>query len=171
MSIVLLPHDPAWVGAFAAEARLIESAFADNVCAVQHIGSTTIPTVVAKPVIDILVVVRDLELVDRGAQTMGQFGYQIMGEFGIPGRRYFRKDNSAGIRTHHVHAYAVGNSEIQRHLNFRDYLLAHPQWAAEYSRLKLRLVEENPRLGKNYQEGKTEFIQHIEKLAAAWRRE
>lgn len=171
MSIVLLPHDPAWGGAFAAEARLIESAFADNVCAVQHIGSTTIPTVVAKPVIDILVVVRDLELVDRGAQTMGQFGYQIMGEFGIPGRRYFRKDNSAGIRTHHVHAYAVGNSEIQRHLNFRDYLLAHPQWAAEYSQLKLRLVEENPRLGKNYQEGKTEFIQHIEKLAAAWRRE
>jgi len=170
MSVVVLPHDPAWIDAYAAEASLLESAFADNVCAVHHIGSTAIPSVVAKPVIDILIIVRVLELVEAGAQAMRQLGYQVMGEFGIPGRRYFRKDNSAGTRTHHVHVYAVGNSEIQRHLNFRDYLIAHPQRAAEYSQLKLQLVEQNERLGQNYQDGKTEFVQQTDALAATWRR-
>lgn len=170
MSVIVLPHDPAWIDAYSAEASLLESAFPDNVCAVHHIGSTAIPSVVAKPVIDILIVVRVLELVETGALAMRQFGYQVMGEFGIPGRRYFRKDNSAGTRTHHVHVYAVGNAEIQRHLNFRDYLIAHPQRAAEYSRLKLQLVEQNQRIGQNYQDGKTEFIRHTDALAAAWRR-
>jgi GrpB-like predicted nucleotidyltransferase (UPF0157 family) len=170
MSVVVLPHDPAWIDAYAAETSLLKLAIGDNVCAVHHVGSTAIPTVVAKPVIDILVVVRDLELTDANAPAMRQLGYQIMGDFGIPGRRYFRKDNSAGIRTHHVHVYAVGNSEIQRHLNFRDYLIAHPQRAAEYSRLKLQLIEENQRIGKNYQEGKADFIRHVETLANQWRK-
>lgn len=168
--VILKHHDPTWAQAFAIEKESIGAAFGNNVRAIHHIGSTAVADIVAKPIIDILVVVSDLGLVDSCAANMQLLGYEVMGEFGISGRRYFRKSNVAGIRTHHVHVYAEGNSEIQRHLDFRDYLIAHPDVAAEYSRLKLELIEENRRIGVNYQEGKNAFIQRIERLASSWRR-
>ncbi|MDP1563869.1 MAG: GrpB family protein [Pirellulaceae bacterium] len=168
MNVIVAPHDPKWAESFVIESRAITSALGPNVLAVHHIGSTAIPAVVAKPVIDMLVVVTDLPLVDSHTNEMQELGYEAKGEFGIPGRRYFRKDDSKGVRTHHVHVYAQGNHEIERHLNFRDFLNVHPQWAAKYSELKLRLVEENRKTGKNYQDGKGDFIRKLDFLAAKW---
>lgn len=89
------------------------------------IGSTAVPAILAKPVIGILAIVSDVHALD--AQSVETLGYEGMGEFGLPGRRYCRKHDSAGVRTHHVPAYAPGSSsDIERLLNCRDCLSEHP---------------------------------------------
>ena len=101
--------------------------------------------------------------------AMEALGYEACGEFGIPGRRYFRKDDAAAIRTHHVHAFAVGSPEIERHLAFRDFLRAHPTWAEQYSDLKRNLAAAHADSIERYMDGKDAFIQEVDRLAAAWR--
>jgi GrpB-like predicted nucleotidyltransferase (UPF0157 family) len=86
-----------------------------------------------------------------------------MGEFGISGRRYFRKDNQLGIRTHHLHAFAVGSPQVARHLAFRDYLISHPEEAQRYSELKRKLAEKYPYNIDGYMDGKDSFIREIDK--------
>jgi GrpB-like predicted nucleotidyltransferase (UPF0157 family) len=111
MEVIVLPHDPAWPELFRTESALILNALGPNGIAEHHIGSTAIPAAVAKPIIDILVVVADIGAVDaRNADVIG-LGYEAMGEFGIPGRRCFRKENDAGKRTHHVHVYQAGRAK------------------------------------------------------------
>jgi GrpB-like predicted nucleotidyltransferase (UPF0157 family) len=134
-----------------------------------HIGSTAIPGIAAKPVIDMLGIVPAVEALDAGAHRLAVLGYEALGEFGIPGRRYFRKNGPDGVRTHQLHAFAVGSPDIQRHLDFRDYLRAFATEAAAYAALKQSLAE---RCGSDmdaYSDGKTEFIQAVERRAAAWR--
>ena len=100
---------------------------------------------------------------------MEALGYEAMGEFGLVGRRYFRKEHPPGIRTHHVHTYQVGSPEIERHLAFRDYLLAHPEDAQKYGELKLKLAQKYPEDIEGYINGKDEFVKEIEKKAIQWR--
>ena len=137
---------------------------------VHHIGSTAIPRILAKHVIDILVVVANINFVDIQSAELETLGYETMGEFGIPARRYFRKDDDADMRTHHVHAFEQGNNQIERHLAFRDFMSAHPDWAAQYSELKRKLVAMYPASMESYIEGKNDFIKHMDRLATAWRR-
>jgi GrpB-like predicted nucleotidyltransferase (UPF0157 family) len=92
-----------------------------------------------------------------------------MGEYGIPGRRYFRKDDPEGVRTHHVHAFQAGSDEVVRHLAFRNYLRAHPADAQRYSELKRKLAREHPREMDAYMDGKDGFIKEMDRRAAAWR--
>jgi GrpB-like predicted nucleotidyltransferase (UPF0157 family) len=153
---------------FNAESRLVLDALGDNAITAHHIGSTAIPAVVAKPVIDMLIVVADIALVDTCNTAMQRIGYEVMGEYGISARRYFRKDNDAGIRTHHVHVFAQRSPHVKRHLAFRDFMNAHPQWAAEYSELKRELAAKHPESNQHYYNGKSDFITSIDKLAAAW---
>lgn len=163
--IVLAPHDRAWAARFAAEADLLREALGDALVDVHHIGSTAIPGIAAKPVIDILAVVRDLDALDARSHAVVALGYEALGEFGIAGRRYFRKDDAAGIRTHQIHAFAEGSSHVARHVAFRDYLRAHPDAAAEYERLKQALAVECGGDMRRYTELKTAFIQRIERRA------
>src|SRR5687767_5851971 len=98
--ITVVPYDPLWPQRYAAAASEITSAMGSNLLAIHHIGSTAVPGLHAKPVIDILVVVEDLNAVDQRSVEMERLGYQVMGEFGIIGRRYFRRDDPMGTRTH-----------------------------------------------------------------------
>jgi GrpB-like predicted nucleotidyltransferase (UPF0157 family) len=168
--IVLAPHSPMWAAAFEREASAISNALSDLSIELHHIGSTAIPGIVAKPVIDMLGIVPAVEELDVRAHRFAALGYEALGEFGILGRRYFRKNAPDGTRTHQLHAFAVGSSEIQRHLDFRDYLRAFPSEAAAYAALKQELAG---RCGSDmhaYGDGKTEFIRAAEHCAAAWRR-
>lgn len=168
-AIVLAPPSTAWAAAFEREASAIGAVLAGMSIEVHHIGSTAIPGIVAKPVIDMLGIVPSLEALDARAGRLAALDYEGLGEFGIPGRRYFRKNGPDGARTHQLHAFAVGSPEIQRHLDFRDYLRAFPAHAAAYAALKRELVA---RCGCDigaYTTGKTEFIREIERLAARWR--
>jgi len=167
--VEIVPHDPQWREAFEAEAKQVASALGENVTAVHHIGSTAIPNIYAKPVIDLLVEVRDITEVDGRSSAMESLGYEVMGEFGIPGRRYFRKDNQEGIRTHQIHAFETGSAEVKRHLAFRDYVIANPDDAQRYSELKRQLADEHPQSMDRYMDGKDSFIKEIDRRAAQWR--
>jgi GrpB-like predicted nucleotidyltransferase (UPF0157 family) len=166
--VKVVAHDPTWSDAIDQEAALISEALGDNVLAIHHIGSTAIPGIYAKPVIDILVEVGDLAVLDDGNAEMEALNYEVMGEFGIPGRRYFRKDNFKGIRTHQIHAFQVGSPQIARHIAFRDYLIAHPDAARAYSELKARVAKET-RTADEYMDGKDAFIREIDIRAGGQR--
>jgi GrpB-like predicted nucleotidyltransferase (UPF0157 family) len=146
--------------------------------AIRHIGSTSIPLCDAKPIIDMVAAVTDLELLDELTPAMEALGYEAMGEFGIPGRRYFRKGSAFENRTHQVHAFRSGSPEIDRHLAFRDFLRAHPRGdgareagrvalVAECVALKRRLAAAHPTDVPAYTAAKSGVIQRIEDLATA----
>ena len=167
--IVLVPHNPAWQEEFERESSAVAPAFGDLLVSLHHIGSTAIPDIEAKPVIDMLAVVTDIGGVDEQNPKFEELGYEAMGEFGIPGRRYFRKDSVSGERTHQIHAFQAGSPEVDRHLAFRDFLRAHPHHAKQYAALKRQLAEQYPNDMTEYTGGKSEFIKEMDARAAAWR--
>ena len=167
--VLVVDYNPEWPAMFEAEAAKIAGALGDNLVAIHHIGSTSVPGLKAKPIIDILPVVRDITLVDERSPQMAVLGYEGLGEFGLPGRRYFRKGGYA--RTHHVHVYAVISAgEIERHVAVRDYLRTHPDVARDYGELKAQLAERHPGDAIAYMDGKDAFVKAMERDALAWRR-
>jgi GrpB-like predicted nucleotidyltransferase (UPF0157 family) len=168
-TIELTPYSPNWPTKFELEAQQLVKVFGDLLISIHHIGSTAIPGIKAKPIIDIMVVVQELEKVEDFNPEMIRLGYSPRGEAGIPGRRFFRKD-SDGTRSHHVHIYARGHEAIQTQLNFRDYLRAHPEEALAYSRMKEALAVEYRYDSETYTESKTGFITEINQRAAQWRK-
>ena len=166
--ITVVPYDSRWPQKFERAAGEIAAALGPNVLAIHHIGSTSIAGIHAKPVIDILAVVADLHAVDlRNAQMQG-LGYEVMGEFGIEGRRYFRRDDSAGRRTHQIHTFAAGSPHVTRHVAFRDFLRAQASFAREYGELKRRLAAAHPHDIDAYVDGKDGFIKEMEARALEW---
>ncbi|BCX47718.1 dephospho-CoA kinase [Haloferula helveola] len=170
MKVVIVPHDPEWAEAFASEARRIRMALGAVVVEVHHIGSTAIPGMPAKPIIDMLLEVRSLDDLDGATAALEAAGYEAMGEFGIPGRRYFRKDSAAGVRTHQIHAFEQGSVGCERHLAFRDYMIDHPDAARAYGLLKRQLVEAHAGDLEAYIDGKDAFVKEHEAMAIGWKK-
>ncbi|MFN0179627.1 MAG: GrpB family protein [Gemmatimonadales bacterium] len=168
MSVLVVPHDPAWRRHFEAEARRLAESLGDVVVRLHHIGSTAVPGLPAKPVIDVLLEVGELEALDAVTPALEALGYEAKGEFGIPGRRYFRKDDASGQRTHQVHSFAVGSDNVRRHLAFRDYLIACPAVAQAYGQLKQALARRHPDDMERYRNGKDGFVKEQEAKAVAW---
>jgi len=174
--IEVVPHDAtAWRAAFAREARALKHVFGEAVIAIHHVGSTSIPGLPAKPIIDLLVVLRETVTIGRFSSAMQALGYRVRGECldaevpGTPGRFYFSKDQD-GRRTHHTHACAVGHVEIADKLAFRDYLRTHPSRAAEYGALKHELARRFRHGNIAYMRGKDPFIRTVLKHARQWSR-
>ena len=165
--VVISDYDPAWPEEFRREAAAIARILGDNLTAIHHIGSTAVPGLAAKPIIDIMPVVRSLGAVDGSRAALESLGYEYLGEFGIPGRRYMRKGGDE--RTHQVHVFAQGDTvNITRHLAFRDFLRAHPDVCAEYAALKRALAARHPYDIESYCDGKADFVKKYESLALAW---
>ncbi len=164
-----MPHSSRWAGEFRAEAERLTAALGDEVVAVHHVGSTAIPGISAKPIIDILLEVREVERLDDLGSEMSGLGYEARGEFGLPGRRFFVK-HAGERRTHHIHAYKTGNPELERHLAFRDYMISHPEDAEAYGRLKEELARRFSTDIEGYMDGKDAFIKEMERRALAWSR-
>ena len=162
--VTVIEYDPAWPLEFEREASRIRGALGENCLEVYHIGSTSVPGLAAKPIIDILPVVRSLEAVDAAKDSLEALGYEYLGEFGIPGRRYLRKGGDE--RTHQVHVFAAEDEvNITRHLAFRDYLREHPDVRDEYAALKRSLAARFPWDIDAYCEGKERFVKLHERLA------
>ena len=145
------------------ESEKIRNVLGDIIIDIHHIGSTAIPGIKAKPVIDMLIEVKDIEGVAQHNHKMKELGYEAMGEYGIPKRRFFRKGGNN--RTHHIHIFQAGNEEIERHINFKEYLIAHPDKTREYSKLKEKLVHKYTYDVENYINGKSDFIKEIDRKA------
>ncbi len=158
--IELVDHDPEWLERFASERGRIAALWGPELVAIHHVGSTSIPTAQAKPIVDVLAIVRDVERLDALDDATVSAGYTPMGEYGIAGRRFFWKVE-AGVRRLHVHAFGTGHPHIDRMLRLRDYLRAHPDDARAYSGLKQVLAKRYRNDIESYTNGKSEFIESI----------
>ncbi|ALC81196.1 MULTISPECIES: GrpB family protein [Bacillus] len=162
------PYNEKWLSMFEEEANTLHKIFGPEIIDIHHIGSTSVNGLKAKPIIDIMPVVRDINQIDSFNKTMVAIGYEPKGENGIFQRRYFQKGGDN--RTHHVHIYQLGNSEIDRHLAFRDYLRAHPDATKKYGDLKEDLSQRFPYTIELYIKGKEQLVLEIEQKAVPWYR-
>jgi GrpB-like predicted nucleotidyltransferase (UPF0157 family)/RimJ/RimL family protein N-acetyltransferase len=158
--IEVVEYDPNWTEMFEAEAKRVKEALENNCIEVHHIGSTSIPGLSAKPVIDMLAVVRDILEVDKANKAMESLGYEAKGENGMAFRRFFQKGKNH--RTHHVHVYQEADPEISRYIKFRDWMRSHASDAEKYSRLKIELARKFPHDILQYCNGKDAFVASID---------
>ncbi|QDU73887.1 dephospho-CoA kinase/protein folding accessory domain-containing protein [Bremerella volcania] len=163
IQVELVPHDPAWAEIAAEYSHKLTEALGTLLIAVYHIGSTAIPGICAKPVIDLMPVVGSLELLDRSRSKVEALGYEWWGELGLPGRRYCSKDDSVtSARLAQLHCYEEGSPEIIRHLAFRDYLSKHSDLARQYEQLKRECQVRHRGDSHAYSDCKSKWIQRIE---------
>jgi GrpB-like predicted nucleotidyltransferase (UPF0157 family) len=162
-TIEVVDYDPAWPSLFEAERNLLCETLGDVVVEIYHIGSTAVPGLAAKPIIDINLVVTDLQVLDELTGKMASIGYVAKGEFGIPGRRYFQKGGDR--RTHQLHAFPQDDPNTVRHLAFRDYLRANPKVAEEYAMLKKDIAATCNNDIDRYCDGKDAYVKRIEATA------
>jgi GrpB-like predicted nucleotidyltransferase (UPF0157 family) len=163
--IELVAHDPAWSELAEREAARMHEALRAVLLDVHHIGSTAIPGIVAKPIIDLIPVVSDLASLDAARARIEALGYDWRGEFGIAGRRFcLRDDPNDGRRLVQAHFFADGDPQIERHIAFRDYLRANREVALEYEALKVRLAAEYTS-SLEYADAKTPWIRSVESAA------
>lgn len=167
MKITVIPYQSAWKREYIFERDRLFAKFGDRLSRVHHIGSTSVEGLAAKPIIDILLVVPSLTALDESAEEFSSLGYEPKGEFGIKGRRYYRK--GVAERTHQIHAFQIGDSNIERHLAFRDYLAEHPVVARKYQEIKLKAAAECNGDLEAYCDGKDEFIKEYEQKAIVWK--
>ncbi len=163
-------YDPHWPAAFAAEAARLRAALGEMALRIEHNGSTAVPGLAAKPVIDIQVSVAELQPMDLYRLPLQSIGYTHVPHPDDAFCPFFHRP-SAWPHTHHVHVVRASDAEERRTLAFRDYLREHPDAAQEYARLKLRLAgqfsADSFAARQAYADAKTEFIERI--IAAAFK--
>jgi GrpB-like predicted nucleotidyltransferase (UPF0157 family) len=157
-------YDPAWPRLFQAEAGRIRAAIGAYILDIQHIGSTAVPGLAAKPLIDIGVAVADFVEARRCVQPLVDLGYHCLGENGIP-RRHFLVYGEP--HTHHLHMNESHSFDWRQTIAFRDYLRTHPDVAAAYAALKLRLAQQFAADPDAYHAGKDAFIKQVLQAALA----
>jgi GrpB-like predicted nucleotidyltransferase (UPF0157 family) len=165
-SVTLAAPDPAWPLAFAAVRDRLVAATEPLPITVEHVGSTAVPGLPAKPIIDLLGGHPPNVDPRSYVRALEAAGFRYRGENGIPDRHYFVGEDSMGRRTHHLHLVAQGGALWRAHLAFRDYLRQHPDRAAEYSALKSALAARFPTDRAAYADGKAAFIAETLRLAA-----
>ena len=164
--VEVIPYDPIWATKFEEEAAKLKRLFEDELVAIHHIGSTSVPGLDAKPIIDIMPVVRQIERIDDWIGHMEALGYRSFGEHGIPRRRFFAKGEE--VRTFHVHMFEDGDDGVIRHLAFRDYLVTFPDVRDEYAALKQQSASQHPDDIESYIQGKQDWVSATERAATIW---
>ena len=165
--VELVPHNPEWSQLADEEAKRILERLSIPVIGVYHIGSTSIPGIKAKPILDFVIEVENLDDIIRSTEMLGELGYISRGEYGIPGRQFFTKDTD-GERSHHLHIFQQGHPDIERHLVFRDFLRANPEAAHKYEIIKEKLAKRFPKESGSYTEAKSDFILSMDEVARYW---
>ncbi len=158
--VEVVEYRPEWPRLFLEEAVRIQQVITTVLIRLHHIGSTSIAGMAAKPTIDLLAEVEDLAALDKLAGGLTKLGYEALGEYGIPCRRFFVKDVQ-GERLYNLHCYQKGDPEIDRYIRFKEYLRKHPEEALSYAALKKKLAEQFPNDMFQYTKGKTERVKAI----------
>ncbi len=154
----LVPYTAEWVRYFELEKAALRLVLGGYILDIQHIGSTSIPGMLAKPIVDIAIAVADFEQAKTCIPLVEGLGYEYKGEFGIPRRHYFVKGDP---RLFHLHMSESESIEWQNTLLFRDYLRDHPEAAQEYAQLKQQLAAKFPHDRDAYLDGKSEFVEGV----------
>lgn len=164
--VLLEEYDTNWKLKFEAIKEKLIHVFANEVISIEHFGSTSVESMLAKPIIDVLVIVKDINKVDSYNEEMLELGYIAKGENGIVNRRYFQKLADDGVNhLEHIHCYQVGNEKAKAEIMFRDYLRSSESARNKYSKLKLeaaKIFENDP---EKYQEYKSNLIEQLTKEA------
>ncbi len=134
--VIVLPYDKAWGAAFEDIKGEIESALGDLILGVEHVGSTSVEGMSAKPCIDLDVVIKDESVLDAVICRLAEIGYLHEGNLGIKGREAFRYTDKPHLMMHHLYVCPQNSAELHRHITFRDYLRRHPDAAKTYSDVK-----------------------------------
>lgn len=164
--VEVIEYQTSWPDECRRELAKLKEVVGSNLVNGHHIGSTSIKGMAAKPIIDILLEVKHISDLDECNHLFRQLGYEPLGEYGLQGRRFFRK---GGLnRSYHVHAYETGHNDVKRHLVFRDYLKATPERAKDYADKKRQLAKAHPEDMASYINGKDAIIKEIEQEAFKW---
>ncbi|RKD69670.1 GrpB-like predicted nucleotidyltransferase (UPF0157 family) [Sinobaca qinghaiensis] len=167
MKVNVVNYQEKWKTIFKQEAQRLQAIFGDELTNIYHIGSTSVDGLKAKPIIDMMPVVKKIERIDRYNNQMREIGYEALGEFGIKERRFFRKGQEE--RTHHIHVFQADNyTEIDRHVAVRDFLRAYSDEAVHYGNVKEKLARQFPEDMESYINGKDAFVKNLEKKALRW---
>jgi GrpB-like predicted nucleotidyltransferase (UPF0157 family) len=165
--VVLAPYDPAWPEMAIRYGQRLQM-LGHVLVKVHHIGSTSVPGMSAKPIIDLMPVVTDLTELDRRQSLVTAIGIEWHGELGITGRRYCTLSDEIGKRLAQLHFFQADSPEIVRHLAFRDYLRAHHDVARAYEKEKHRARGLYPSDSHAYTDAKDAWIRNIETSALDW---
>ena len=167
--IIIANYDLRWPVMYEEERTRILAAVGRYITAIEHVGSTAVPGLGAKPVIDIMLGVDTLADADPCIEPIINLGYVYVPDYEdeIPNRRFFKKMLADGTHTHHVHLVETSSEFWEDHLLFRDYLRAHPEIAWDYERVKRELAPHFNN-GNDYSDAKTDFIQSVMEMARAW---
>jgi GrpB-like predicted nucleotidyltransferase (UPF0157 family) len=157
--VVVVDYDPAWPDLFAALHGQLWPVVADLATSIEHVGSTSVPGLAAKPIIDFDIVVPTVQRIPAVIERLVGLGYRHRGDLGVPGREAFHRPPETVV--HQVYVCVAGIASLRNHLAVRDYLRAHPAVASEYGALKKELARRFPDDIDAYIEGKSELLERI----------
>ncbi|MBR3555845.1 MAG: GrpB family protein [Oscillospiraceae bacterium] len=159
--VVVLPYDVQWEQAFVSIKDELLKALGPLAVRIEHVGSTSVRGLSAKPIIDIDVVIKDYSVFDAVAAALEEIGYHHEGDLGIAMREAFRYDSKEHLQKRHLYVCPQDSPELKRHVAFRDYLRSHPEAVREYSRIKAEGAALYPNDIEQYIQHKSPFIEKI----------
>ena len=159
--VVVLPYDEQWKHDFLQIKAELANVLGQLAIEIEHVGSTSVQGLSAKPIIDIDIVIKDYNGLENVISALEKIGYQHEGNLGITGREAFTYDGKEHLRKHHLYVCPEDSQELRRHIAFRDYLKTHPDAVREYSRIKAEGAELYPDDIDRYIEHKSPFIEKI----------
>lgn len=159
--VFVVPYDPLWIQSFNQIREELESALGALAVAIEHVGSTSVAGLSAKPIIDIDIVISDKSMLSETIEALSRIGYIHEGDLGISGREAFTYEDKEHLMKHHLYVCPSDSPELRRHLAFRDYLRTHPEAAKEYGRIKEQAAKLFPHDIERYIAYKSAFIERI----------
>jgi len=162
--VVVLPYDRAWKFAFEEIKREIVGAIGDLIIGIEHVGSTAVEGLSAKPIIDIDVIIKDYSIFDAVVSKLEAIGYIHEGNLGIKDREAFKYSDKPLLQQHHLYVCPQLSEELYRHIAFRDFLANNPEAVKKYSAVKEKAAQLFPDNIEKYIEYKSPCIEELHKL-------
>jgi GrpB-like predicted nucleotidyltransferase (UPF0157 family) len=162
--VMVLPYDRAWKTAFEKIKEELDQAIGDLILGIEHVGSTSVEGMSAKPCIDIDVIIQDYSVFDAVVSRLEAIGYLHEGDLGIKDREAFQYSNKPHLQTHHLYVCPQYSEELHRHITFRDFLRSHPEAAKTYSSVKETAAQLFPEDIEQYIAYKSPCIEELYKL-------
>ena len=159
--VVVLPYDEQWRQDFLRIKAELTNTLGQLTIGIEHVGSTSVQGLSAKPIIDIDVIIKDYTVLENVVSALREIGYQHEGNLGIVGREAFKYDGKEHLQKHHLYVCPEDSPELKRHIAFRDYLRTHPDAVQEYSHIKEEAVKQFPDDIERYIGYKSPFIEKI----------